>query len=60
METLNSNVRRQLESMRQNVEKLRALAFKQKSGDAKKMLLADADSHADELVRNYTQNVNNG
>ena len=54
METLNSNVRRQLESMRQNLEKLRALAVKQKSVDAKKMLLADADSHADELVNQLT------
>ena len=59
METLNSNVRRQLESMRQNLEKLRALALKQKSVDAKKMLLADADSHADELVRNR-KDLNNG
>jgi hypothetical protein len=50
MEALNSNVRRQLESMRQNLEKLRNLASKQKTVDAKKMLLADADSHADELV----------
>jgi len=50
MEDLNSNVRRQLESMRQNLERLRNLAAKQKSLDAKKMLLADAESHADELV----------
>jgi hypothetical protein len=52
MEDLNSNVRRQLESMRQNLERLRNLAAKQKSLDAKKMLLADAESHADELVIN--------
>jgi len=51
MEDLNSNVRRQLESMRQNLERLRNLASKQKSLDAKKMLLADAESHADELVK---------
>jgi hypothetical protein len=36
--------------MRQNVDKLRRLASAQKSSEAKKMLLADADSHADEMV----------
>jgi hypothetical protein len=47
---LNSNVRRQMELMRQNLDKLRALATKQKTVESKKMLLADAESHADELV----------
>ena len=50
MESLNSNVRRQMELMRQNLDKLRSLAAKQKTAESKKMLLADTESHADELV----------
>jgi len=50
MESINLNVRRQLELMRQNLDKLRMLASKQTKADAKKMLLGDAESHANELV----------
>lgn len=60
MESINLNVRRQLELMRQNLEKLRVLAGKQTKSDAKKMLFADAESHANELVLKLSSKINNG
>ena len=51
MESVNRSLRQQMQLMRQNLDKLRRLASKQTTTESKMMLLSDAESHADELVK---------